>query len=888
MIYANYFSNEILECDDFVRMDCIFHLDKQQQLEINKRNDGWKCLTCGKSGGPYEFFSMLLDSDDEIAARVVGAYKRDGTMLLPTVEMVDGMHRELLERPSEIEKLAIIGITRESIEKFKLGYDNRWIIFPIYSSRGHIVNLRKILPEHRRGDESRAGQSVWMRQLGAMKARLYPLEAFEGNTVYLVDTERDCISARSQGINAVCFTGAATPLRGQTQMFYGKQVYILYTDAKKVRTLRRLIAPVAEDLRFLKIPADSFLEYYLKCTKAKEPINILDLQEQAGLNAEVMQVSLAEAEEASMLDERVKLGDITIIGTDPTTYAVPTKFEFFCKVYDCHKACPLSDTSYSGMGYRAGADARSIIHFMDSNDRQQNRFAQEKFNCTKARAKSIENMNAQKILFQESSQLVDSMEEITFGYRQGVYLHKRGGLKTGQRYSLTASRVTDPRTQAVLYYVTEAEPVSEIKPIGKVGLKNLKEETAKFNTANELLSHFYKEWLPVLGIEGRLDLFGAMLLTYASVTWVPWKGDKVKGWLDIICIGDSRTGKSQMARRFVKTLQMGSYMDGEVASRAGILGGSQHFGSKVVTWGAIPLNDRGLLVIDEASGLDEGIIKELSSARRHGEAQITMTAQGRAPARTRLIWLSNPRTGMYVKEHKPWQGFSAFKNFIPAHEDQARFDLVITALSGEVEEEGYDIAVKNGFVNKWRGIFAIAWAIGKEQIKIDDATANHVVRLARKIAAELSGGPLIMKEDAYEKILRLGCAFAVLCGSVVDGQLELEKRHVEFAHEFLHYCMTRPALMYVEFIGSLKQAMKNDAESKEFIKGMVGSCPQKRRALTLNEFTGGQFANVHGGTAEEAVELLNGLLKRGLVILQPDGSYRQAKSLENIARQIGA
>ena len=69
---------------------------------------------------------------------------------------------------------------------------------------------------------------------------------------------------------------------------------------------------------------------------------------------------------------------------------------------------------------------------------------------------------------------------------------------------------------------------------------------------------------------------------------------------------------------------------------------------------------------------------------------------------------------------------------------------------------------------------------------------------------------------------------------------------------------------------------------------MVGSCPQKRRALTLNEFTGGQFANVHGGTAEEAVELLNGLLKRGLVVLRPDGSYRQAKSLENIARQIGA
>ena len=265
-------------------------------------------------------------------------------------------------------------------------------------------------------------------------------------------------------------------------------------------------------------------------------------------------------------------------------------------------------------------DARQMLQFVDASDNAQDTYLRKIFGCKSVMAEPVEYTNVQKLVFQESASFVDGLEESSFESRYGIYLYNDYRLSATLKYNFEACRVTDPRSQQNFYIIRSAENVASTEPvIDDKALKRFQELADKSDDARELLNRHYKEWKPALGIEGRADLFGAIILTYCSVTEIPWSGGIIKGWLDTMVIGDTRTGKSQMAQRFVKTLGMGGYINGENARRTGVIGGVQQFGgSWVVTWGAIPMNDRGLLIIDEASGLDIDDVKDLSSTRSSG------------------------------------------------------------------------------------------------------------------------------------------------------------------------------------------------------------------------------------------------------------------------------
>jgi hypothetical protein len=94
-----------------------------------------------------------------------------------------------------------------------------------------------------------------------------------------------------------------------------------------------------------------------------------------------------------------------------------------------------------------------------------------------------------------------------------------------------------------------------------------------------------------------------------------------RGWMELLVVGDTRTGKSEAATRLTQFYGAGEVVSCESASFAGILGGLQQFGANkewAVTWGAIPINDRRLVVLDEISGLSPEDIGAMSSSGRRG------------------------------------------------------------------------------------------------------------------------------------------------------------------------------------------------------------------------------------------------------------------------------
>jgi len=350
-------------------------------------------------------------------------------------------------------------------------------------------------------------------------------------------------------------------------------------------------------------------------------------------------------------------------------------------------------------------------------------------------------------------------------------------------------------------------------------------------------------------------------------------------------IGDTRTGKSQMAQRFVKTLGMGGYINGENARRTGVIGGVQKFGdSWVVTWGAIPMNDRGLLIIDEASGLEIDDIKDLSSTRSSGAVTLNKIVKGEARARTRLLWLSNPRSGRNLSEFY-WKGYGAFQEFIPVVEDQARFDLVLSAAREDVDDlVGIDseTPVK---VEPWLGLFNLAWSLAAEDIKITKEVRTKVREVASQLNAELGGGPLVVGVAVHEKLLRLACAFAILCGAY-DGSLQVDVRHVEFAREFLTATLNKSSFGYGDYIREYKRAQAKKAENLDFVRLLVTAHPAIKSLLTATSFKGYQFQEILGIDRADSSKILSDLITRGLLRPGAGASYVPDKLLMEIAKQM--
>lgn len=296
------------------------------------------------------------------------------------------------------------------------------------------------------------------------------------------------------------------------------------------------------------------------------------------------------------------------------------------------------------------------------------------------------------------------------------------------------------------------------------------------------------------------------------------------------------------------------------------------------------MNDKGLLVIDEASGLEVEDIKELSATRSSGAVTINKIAKGEARARTRLIWLSNPRSGRNIEDFY-WKGYGAFTEYIPVVEDQARFDLVLSAAREDVGELK---GLRNEPLDesKYRDLFSYAWTVSKDDVIISKETAEEVNTVVKELSAAFEGGPLVVGVAVHEKLLRLSCAFAVLCGSIAGERLIVQPKHVRFAQEFLVATLTKPTLDYKSFIEESKRAQRQRSKNVEFIKALVTQYPAIKILLSAQRFRGGQVQEILGVERGEASKIISELLTRGLMKISYNGTYQPDKILIDITRQM--
>jgi hypothetical protein len=226
-------------------------------------------------------------------------------------------------------------------------------------------------------------------------------------------------------------------------------------------------------------------------------------------------------------------------------------------------------------------------------------------------------------------------------------------------------------------------------------------------------------------------------------------------------------------------------------SLAGLIGGVEQQIEKTwgITWGKLPQNNRRLVILDEASGLKTEDIGKLSSIRSSGVATIEKIRNQSTEAKTRLLWLSNPRESMTVNQFS--SGIDIIETLCPAPEDVARFDVAIIVSKDDVDPKMIRRTAKNVkhvYTSKLcHDLVLWCWTRSPQEVIISEETKEACFDEAEKLSSKYSSDfPLVIGAEQRLKMARLAVALAGRLYSTDDGKrLLVLPCHVRYISDFL-------------------------------------------------------------------------------------------------------
>jgi DNA replicative helicase MCM subunit Mcm2 (Cdc46/Mcm family) len=409
----------------------------------------------------------------------------------------------------------------------------------------------------------------------------------------------------------------------------------------------------------------------------------------------------------------------------------------------------------------------------------------------------------------------------------------------------------------------------------------------------EKLKEIYDDFAAnITQIYGRQDLHLAIDLVYHSPLKFVFDGRTIeKAYPEVLVIGDTRTGKTQAAEALLKHYGCGASAQAEAMSYSGLVGGCQKMFDTQwdVTWGKLPQNNRRLLIIDEASGMDEKLLGNLSSIRSSGIATIEKIAAAKTESKTRILWLSNPKQKITVGQFS--SGISVIESLCSQPEDIARWDMAIIVAKDDVDV--YAHRSNNGKVvphrftaQRCHDLVLWAWTREKSEVFLSKETCDACYVLGKKMSEKYdSGFTLVHEAEQPLKLARLATALAARLFSSPDGnKLVVEPCHVEYIYEYLNrvydsrhfgydtYCLNSKSGNSIIDLEDIQEFMVRIKEvgCNQFL--ML----EKMRLKDIEEFL--------GVTTDEAKTMLARLLQNNALKRLGGDYYRKSQQFNEMLR----
>jgi len=526
---------------------------------------------------------------------------------------------------------------------------------------------------------------------------------------------------------------------------------------------------------------------------------------------ELESIHLSKAGSSKYNNKRVKTR-VLLAGKKAAPYIVPSKLTIKCYDKDgCKKHCAMKKIIDDKTTIELTAGSKELIEMTAATNAQLKAILKEccgiPKSCTKHFINQDDTVNIEELfVIPKAEDGSDGSYTIRRVYSLGTH-----AIIENKYYELTGYVFPHPRTQEGTILINSMNPLANeieeyITRSEEADLALFKPDSTDISDVQEKIDDIVNDIsYNVTGIRNRDYMHLLALLTYHSVLKfnVPWDKKAVRGWVEIVCVGDTGTGKSSMMAKLTDYIGLGDTVNAESTSRTGLSYKMEQVnGSWALLWGAFPLADKGFIWVDEMSSIDKATWGELTLARSEGILEVKRAVTAETNCRVRAFLTGNCINGKRLSDYA--QGCMSLQEIFN-NEDIRRFDAAIFAKSDDITIEAYN-EILNFQENKispekLRDNILFCWSRTTEQVHFQSTAITEIldasVRLSN-IYGNATQIPIVSPSDMRNKIARLAVALAGMLHSVRKDAIVVYKSHVQVIEEVLKriYNMSSCSLNY--------------------------------------------------------------------------------------------
>lgn len=816
--------------------------DDNPSFTVNLGKGVYYCNSCHTKGNAHTLYKALYNKNNEQAwydlGDALGIQRPDSAK--PTrpdidVGLVSSYHHALMKLTGPIRDVLRIrrGLTDDTLRTFQLGWDGERITIPIYDEYNVLVNFRKY-KWNSYEDSYKVTNYLDEHDNTYGEVRIFGMERLINDDIdYIVwcEGEMDVICSEQHGFPSACPTSGAGTFKPEWVKYFRnkKRVYLFQDNDEAGRNATKKLCEMlyrVVDVYIGQWPEDfpvkgDITDFYTKCGQTSEDFKMLlnnaikyvdpTMEQRIADESEASEVHLTESSDAAFYGKRIRV-PVMVSGKDNTPYICPKKIRAYCgdAADSENKRCTNCRLAlHAGEIIRELSSVdKDVMRLIKCSDKHQTTVICEMLGinarCDRFLIEALEYMNIEELrLIPKAEANFGFSKEHDYVVRTGYYVGNN--LKTNKRYTMVGYMYPEPNSQYANYIFDKAYPEKDLISDFNMS-EDIYEQLKIFQVGegqtirdkfNEVHADLERN---ITYIWERRNVAFAVDLIYHTVLNFYFQDQFVKrGWGELLIIGDSGQAKTTVVERLMNHYRLGELHSGESSRRTGLVYNMQQNNKRwFLVWGAFPLNDGGLVTIDELSGLSEDDLAVMSDVRSSGIAKATGVITAETSSRTRAIYISNPRNGRQLNAET--YGVNAVLKLLGKAEDVRRLDLAMSVASGDVDPSIVNRSLKdiptvphifNSDLCNTRVLWA--WSRRPDNIKITDEATAHILKCATEMGSRYSSKvPIVEAADQRIKIARLAVACACCVFSTDNGEDVIVKpEHVDFVVDFMNelYCV---------------------------------------------------------------------------------------------------
>jgi hypothetical protein len=814
------------------------------------------------------------------------------------------------------------GLTEQTIEEYQLGYLGEGVAYPVFIN-GYLADIRTYNPNWKEEAAQNPGKNIpKIKSTRGASNLLFPYDHWrlDPKPTLLCAGDNDTLLARQNGFNAITVTfgeGSQFPKIFLPQ-FKDKLVYVCYDcDAAGKQGGRSAAFQLKEAGAIVKIVD-------LGLTGEKDDKDITDFFLKRHFTSDDLDQRMAEAvdytEDLFSEDKEreyplVPLWEIInpewnnryissrviMMGKYDRPMEIPTAIEWSCTrpKYTENGTSPCDSCRFaeeSGHWFLEEKTLRDALYLAEQNEEPQEKFIKTKLlnlpgKCPGVNKRVLDRAPVHKVILSPDVETEDELSGYK-GVEQYAYtIGKENQLEDGQRYRAFFKRFPHPlQQQFIVALIDRVEESDNAINRFRIDEEMIKELSQFQGHPKDVMNKRYENAKIVVGGFAKDMVAWAVDLAYHSVMSFKFGRELIKrGSLDALVIGESRTGKSDTALKLQQFYGVGNFTECKTATTAGLLGGADKLpsGGHRIKWGKIPRNHKGMLILDELSGMPMSVMATLTGLRSQQTARIEKIVDGVAPAWVRKLWISNPRVqsnGKSLNILDYPDGVKIVLDLIGSDEDVARFDFIyILPNDGKyispfedaqgLSEEEYEYLSHHSA--SYRNLIHWIWSRNSEQVKWEANADRYTWQVAQELNEKFDTDVKLLGGEAHKKLARIAVAVAGCCFSH-DGtgqSILVKKEHIDWARDFMVRCYDNDVFRLPEYVAQTKLTTTTNPEVNAVVAGLINSQPMLMKTLaSQTEITSRQLQLLSGMDTNQFSDAYRTLVKHSLV--QTIGSDR--------------